>query len=252
MHPPRAEPCSLLGRRGPRNRFAVVRTDLDRLRAAAHGAGGTVNDALLAAISGALHSVLAGRGESLPTLVFAVMVTARRTATAEQLGNVATPLLVDVPAEGDVTERLRRIAGTVRAARATAAGPSMLDALGPLFRVLAAAGLYRWYMNRQRRFHTLVSNVPGPARPLAFSGAAFSSIVPVDVGDVRDVRLTFLALSYGGTLTVTVIADPDALPELPGLAAALGTELDALSAGQDLAERNDVVARGARPGDPAR
>ena len=40
--------------------------------------------------------------------------------------------------------------------------------------------------------------------------------------------VSFLALSYAGTLTVTVIADRDAVPDLPDLAAVLQAELDAL------------------------
>jgi WS/DGAT/MGAT family acyltransferase len=228
LHPRRAARCALLSRTGARNRFAVARTDLDSLHHAAYGAGGTVNDALLAAIAGALRSLLEGRGESVETLMLAVMVSGRRSVPAEQLGNAATPLLVAVPTEGDVMERLSRIAGTVRAARPTAAGPSLIAALGPLFRVLAAAGLYRWYMDHQRRFHSLVSNVPGPDRPLSFNGAPISAIVPVGVGDAGNVVVSFLALSYAGTLTVTVIADPDALPELADVTAVLQAELNAL------------------------
>jgi len=209
----------------------VVRTDLHALQAASHRVGATVNDALLAAVAGALHSVLEHRGESVETLVVAVMVSGRRTVAVEQLGNAATPLLVAVPTGGDVTERLRHIAGTVRAARSTAAGPSMISALGPLFRLLAIVGLYRWYMNHQRRFHTLVSNVPGPERPLAFRGVPIRTIVPVGVGDSGNVAVSFLALSYAGTLTVTVIADPDALPDLGRLTAVLHADLDSLVSG---------------------
>jgi WS/DGAT/MGAT family acyltransferase len=228
LHPPRAAPCSLLGRTGSHNRFAVVRADVHRLHAAAHRGGGTVNDALLAAIAGALESVLERRGESVETLAFAVMVAARRSVTAEALGNAAAPLLVSVPTGGDGAERLRRIAGTVRGARSAAAGSPMLGVLGPLFRLLAVAGLYHWFIGHQHRFHSLVSNVPGPDRPLAYDGMPIGAIVPVSVGESGNVTVSFLALSYAGTLTVTVIADRDAAPDLSDLAAILQAELDAL------------------------
>jgi len=42
--------------------------------------------------------------------------------------------------------------------------------------------------------------------------------------------VTVVALSYAGTFTVTVSADPDQVPDLPVLASALQEELDALSA----------------------
>ena len=228
LHPPRAAPCSLLGRTGTRNRFAVVRADVHRLHDAAHRGGGTVNDALLAAIAGALEAVLERRGESVGTLRFAVMVAARRTVTADELGNAAAPLLVAVPTGGGGAERLRRLAGTVRSARPAAARSPMLGVLGPPFRLLALIGLYHWFIGHQHRFHALVSNVPGPDRPLAFDGMPLSAIVPVSVGESGNVTVSFLALSYAGTLTVTVIADRDAVPELADLAAALQAELDAL------------------------
>jgi hypothetical protein len=206
----------------------VVRTDLSALHAAAHRLGGTVNDALLAAIAGALFSLLERRGESVQTLVLAVMVTARRSVTAEQLGNAATPLLVSVPTGGNGPQRVQSIAGTVHAARPAADGPSMIAVLGPLFRLLARAGLYRRYIEHQHRFHTLVSNVPGPHDRLAFGGVPIRAIVPVSVGDSGNVALSFLALSYHDVLTVTLIADPDAVPELSDLAAMVQAELDAL------------------------
>jgi hypothetical protein len=106
----------------------------------------------------------------------------------------------------------------------------MLGVLGPLFRVLAVAGLYHWFIGHQHRFHALVSNVPGPDRPLSFAGVEIRAIVPVSVGEAGNVAVSFLALSYAGTLTVTVIADRDAVPDLPAIAAALQAELDALIA----------------------
>ena len=111
------------------------------------------------------------------------MVTARRSVTAEELGNAAAPLLVAVP-----TGRRPGPSGC-----GTSPGPCgrpgpprrSPDAgvLGPLFRLLAVAGLYHWfYLGHQHRFHTLVSNVPGPDRPLSFAGAQIRAIVPVSVG----------------------------------------------------------------------
>jgi hypothetical protein len=99
----------------------------------------------------------------------------------------------------------------------------------PLLRVLAGAGLYRLYMNHQRRLHTLVSNVHGPDRPLAFADAPIAAIIPVSVAEAGNLTVTFVALSYTGTLTVTIIADPDRVPDLPVLTAALQTELHALT-----------------------
>lgn len=231
VHPAQAAPCSLLDPTGPRRRVAVSRADLDALRRAGHGLGGTINDVLLAALGGAVATLLAQRGETVGELRVAVMVAGRRAASAGSPGNMAAPLLVTVPTTGDPAQRLRRIAGTVRAARAAAAGQPPIAVLQPLFRLIAAAGLYRWYMNRQRRLHLLVSNVPGPPAPVTVGGVAVTGAVPLAVGEAGNLTLSVLALSYAGTLCVTVVADPDRVPDLDVLAAALQEELDGFAAG---------------------
>ena len=220
--------CSILQPVGPRRRFALARADLAGLRTTAHRHGGTVNDVLLTAVAGALHTLLERRGEPIEAFRIAVMI-ARRRASAGTLGNQVAPLLVGVPGAGAAAERLTRIAGTVRAERSSAAGRPLDAVPQPLLRVLAVAGLYRLYMNHQRRLHALVSNVHGPYRPLTFANAAIAAVIPVSVAEPGNLTVTFVALSYAGTLTVTIIADPDRVPDLPVLTAALQTELDALT-----------------------
>ena len=63
--PPRATPCSLVERTGPRRRIAVVHVDRTDLRAAAHRFGATTNDAILVAVAAALGEVLRARGEAV-------------------------------------------------------------------------------------------------------------------------------------------------------------------------------------------
>jgi diacylglycerol O-acyltransferase / wax synthase len=228
LRAPRAALCSLLVPTGPHRRAAVVRVGLEPLRQAAHRAGGTVNDALLVAVAGALGVLLESRGETVDPLVVTVVVAGRRSATVTDLGNANTPLVVAVPVAGDPTERLRRFAGTVRGARAAATAPPLIALFGPVFRVLAALGGYSWYLAHQRRFHTLVSNVPGPGEPLSLAGRTVEAIVPVAAGEAGNVTVSFDALSYAGTLAVTVMADRDRVPDLPVLTAALRAQLAAL------------------------
>ena len=213
LHPPVAADCSLLRPTGRRRRFAVAHVDLAALRAVAHRHGGTVNDALLAAVAGALRSVLHRRGESVAAFRIAVMVTASRSAPPGR-GNLVAPLVVDLPSAGDPVTQLTETVGRVRAGRAAASHPPMLALLFPVFRLLAAVGLYRAYMARQRRMHTLVSNVRGPARPLTLAGTPVHTIIPVGVGEAGNLTVNFLALSYAGTLTVTVAVDPEQVPDL--------------------------------------
>ena len=213
---------------GSRRRFAVARTDLVALHAAGRRHGGTVNDVLLTAVGGALHTLLEGRGEHVETFRIAVMVAGEKEASADLPGNQAVPLLVDVPGTGTPTERLARMSGAVRAARTSTPGRSSTAIPPTLLRFLAAAGLYRLYMRHQHRLHTLVSNVRGPGQPLTLGGVPVSAIVPLAIAEAGNLTVNIIALSYAGTLTLTVSADPARVPDLPVLAAALQAELDAL------------------------
>ena len=90
-------------------------------------------------------------------------------------------------------------------------------------------GLLHRYMSRQRRMHTMVSSLHGPDRQITLGGSAVVSIVPLVSAETGNVRVSFDVLSYAGTLTITAVADPDTVPDLPDLTTALRTELAALA-----------------------
>jgi diacylglycerol O-acyltransferase / wax synthase len=223
--PPHAAPCSLIRPTGPRRKLTVIRTAVAPLRTTAHRHGATVNDAILVAVAGALHRVLLARGESLGSLAVTVPFSGRRP-DGPDLGNMVSPMLVPVPAAGDMAWRLEQTAARVRARKADATGPAPIAVLGWLFRPLAALGGFRWYMNHQHRIHTLVSHVRGPAAPVTFGGCSVCSIIPVAVGESGNMTACFEVLSYAGTVAVTAITDPDHFPDSGALADALGSELD--------------------------
>jgi len=84
-------------------------------------------------------------------------------------------------------------------------------------------------MNHQHRLNTLVSHVRGPAEQVTFGGLPVSSAIPVVVAEGGNITVYFEVLSYAGTLTVTVIVDPDHFPDLDTLTDALRAELDLIS-----------------------
>ncbi|MFC3890756.1 wax ester/triacylglycerol synthase domain-containing protein [Lentzea rhizosphaerae] len=228
LHPPRAVPCSLLRQTGGRGRLAVVRVPAKALRAAAHRYGATTNDAVLVAVGAALNHVLSTRGESLDTVMIGVPVSGHAEGEPAR-GNMVSPLLVSVPVTGDLAQRLRRTEAAVRAHKSSAQGPPPIALLGWLFRPLAALGAYRWYMNHQRRMHTLVSHVRGPADPLTFSGWPIRSAVPIGSLGAGNMTVYFEVFTYAGTVTITSIADPDRFPDLDVLTRALRDELDRIA-----------------------
>jgi hypothetical protein len=158
------------------------------------------------------------------------VVVGSGAASADRPGNRTAPLIVAVPTDGSPADRVRRIAGVVRATRAASVDGPAVIVLQPLFRALAATGLYRLYMRHQARMHTLVSNVRGPHRPRRLGGLAVREVVPLSVGEAGNLAVQFVALSYAGRLVVTVVADPLGVPDLDVLVRALQAELDVVGA----------------------
>jgi diacylglycerol O-acyltransferase / wax synthase len=236
FRPDRAVPCSLVQPTSSRLRMAVVRLERARLAAAAHRNGATANDALLVAVGAALHQILLSRGESVDPIAITVPVSGRGSRPGPAVGNLVSPMLVDVPAGGAVGERLAQVEAAVRAHKAEATGPPPIAILGGLFRVVARLGGYRYYMNHQRRFHTLVTHVRGPAEPLTLDGHPVSEAIPVAIGERGNMTVSFEALSYAGILAITVLVDPEHGPDLDDLTSRLQHELDSIIASP---ERND-------------
>jgi diacylglycerol O-acyltransferase / wax synthase len=224
---PRAPRCSLNRPVGTRRRFGVVRADLAQVRAVGHEQGGTVNDVFLAAVSGALSSLLAHRGERVDHIVASVPVSGRTEAAVAQLGNQVGVIPVTLPTSGDPLDRLRSIAGATRAHRTGTRGASAA-LLAPVFRALALLGALRWLIERQHMVTTFVTNLRGPDARVSFLGKTISEVVPLTVV-TGNVAVVFAVLSYAGTLTVTVGVDADAFPDSGVLFAALQAELDALT-----------------------
>jgi hypothetical protein len=158
-----------------------------------------------------------------------VPVSRRRATTSARLGNQVAPILVPAPVTGDISQRLERVAVTVRTGRAAATGPPPAG-LASTMRLAARLGLLRRYMTHQRRMHTMVSSIHGPEEQLAIGGATVASVVPLVSAETGNVAVSFDVLSYVGTLTITAVADPDGVPDLPDLVAALRSELAALTA----------------------
>ncbi|MET9232225.1 wax ester/triacylglycerol synthase domain-containing protein [Lentzea sp. NPDC003310] len=213
--------CSLNQPTGPRRRQTMARADVSRLHTAAHRCGGTINDALLTAVTGALATLLASRGEHVDELVVSVPVSTRRMTTADHLGNSTGVMPVALPTSGTPPSRLARIAAVTRSHKKSPAS------VVPVFRLLKAIGVAEWLTNHQRLVHTFVTNVHGPDQPLSLGGTPIVGLLPLSA-TTGNVTVAFAALSYAGALTVTVVADPDRVPDLAVLTEALQVELDLL------------------------
>jgi diacylglycerol O-acyltransferase / wax synthase len=213
---------------GPRRRFATVGVDLSQISGAAHAHEATVNDVVLSAVAAALHRLLLVRGEGVDEFVISVPFSARRKGSAGDLGNKSGVIPLHVPGVGDPARRLESVAMATRAAKQAQRGASTA-LLGPFFRLLAAAGLFRSFIDRQRLIRTFVSNVRGPESRLSFLGCPIASIIPLSAAS-GNVTVSFAVLSYAGSLTITLIADTDTCPDLSDLRDALEEEVRVLTA----------------------
>jgi WS/DGAT/MGAT family acyltransferase len=213
--------------------YAMTRAPLDRIKAAGKAAGGTINDAILAAISGMLAGYLREAGVVPAELerdpVALVPVSVRREDD-DALGNRISVVFVDLPVgEPDprrrialLNERMTAIKGSAK----VAAGALAVDMTGfapPLLAsIMARAG--------GGSFNLVVSNVPGPQIPLYMSGSRVLAIHPAVPLNPADQGLAVGVFSYDGSACFGLSADRDLDPPVERAAAALDEALAELLA----------------------
>ena len=222
-------------------RFAVARTGLADYRAVRAAQGGTINDVVLAVVSGALRRWLLARGESVTTAATVralapVSVHARSdagdpSAAPRTQGGEVCALLVDLPVgEGDPLSRLARVSQATeeqtRSQRLVGAGAlTRLSGFAPP--TLHAMGARVADTLAHRSFNVLITNVPGPQRPLYAAGARMLEIFPVVPLSAKQ-ALTVGITSYDGQVFYGLNADRDAVADLRVLAGLIEESLHEL------------------------
>ncbi len=210
---------------GRDRRIAWARTDLDRLkRARGIAEGSTVNDVLLSVAAGALRRYLDGRGDKAPDyLVALVPVSIRRPHEKGELGNRISTIMVRLPlAEPDPRRRLEQLRDETRRLKESEdarAASLLIEATGwapPTINRLLARG-----MARPLVFNLVVSNVPGPQRPLYLLGRPIKEIYPFVPLSPQNHALSIGMISYDGRVFFGLAGDRDVVPDLDDLAAAL-------------------------------
>ena len=216
----------LNARVGRARRFVMVGTDLDdykrvraRLTKGAFADDVSINDVILATVTGAFRTWLMTRGESVhgaTTIRAMVPVSMHNDESELSAGRHLTACFVDLPVgEPGASMRLHQIAFAMRqqmeAGRAV--GADTLAGLGgfapPTMHTLAArlGGAVS-----RRLFNVAITNVPGPQHPLYVAGAQMASTYPVmPLGPSR--ALSIGLTSYDGGVYYGLYADRDALPD---------------------------------------
>ena len=229
---PSAPMTPLNAGQGPNRRFAICRAPLADLKRAGKARGGTVNDALLAAVAGMLRRYLEDAGQATGTpLVALVPVSIRRPG--EEGGNAISTVLVDLPVdEPGAAARIDRIHEAmteIKNSAAIRAGALLVGASGwapPLVSSTLARAT-----GGMRAFNLVVSNVPGPQQPFWLNGCRMLAVHPAVPLNPATQGLTVGILSYDGTVCFGLLADRDLDPPVTaaaaGLRAALGELADA-------------------------
>jgi diacylglycerol O-acyltransferase len=236
--------CSI----GPYRRFGWVRTDLDDLKRIKNLAGGTVNDVVIAAVSGGLGRYLRGQGHSTAGLELRAMVpiSVRTSDEHGALGNRVSAMMAPLPLwREDPLERLRAVSGTMRHLKSSgqAVGASLLTDVTNFTPPTIAAQAAR-LQSRQRFFNTVVTNVPGPQFPLYLLGRELLDIFPM-VPLAANQAVCFGIMSYNGGVNFGLIADYDSTPDLDVLADDLRASVDELLEAAGSAEGGAVRKAGA-------
>ncbi len=205
--------------------------DLRRI-AAARPEHVTVNDVLLAVVAGGLREWL-GASRRLPHLRAQIPVSLHHRDEGDEgagLGNRDSFLNVDLPlAEPDPLRRLDLI--NAETARRKRLGDA--DELYDFFHAVSRfrhldRGLER-LAGGPREFSLSISNVPGPAGAVSVLGRRVSSLRTVAEPAARH-ALRISAISCHGEVEIGLCTDPEALPEVAELAAAMADSLAELEA----------------------
>jgi diacylglycerol O-acyltransferase / wax synthase len=205
---------------------ALVCARLSDVKDAARRAGGTVNDALLAAVAGMLGTYLAEAGKGAwngRAPVALVPVNVRRRDEHGELGNRISTVLTELPVNvSDPVERLRAVSARMtelKESAAVRAGSLMVGAAGaapPLVSSMLARAL-----SGVRAFNLVVSNIPGPQHPFYLDGARILAVFPLVPLNPANQGLSLGILSYDGGVFFGLEADRELDPPLAVAAAAL-------------------------------
>jgi WS/DGAT/MGAT family acyltransferase len=232
---------------GPHRRFDWTEMRVADLKAVKNVLGGTLNDVVLATVSGALREFFAKRRLATDDLEIRslVPVSVRSQDERGHLGNRVTQLTVPLPVElDDPIERLR----TVREATAglkesrQALGGEVLTAISEwtvpnvLVQAVRLAG-------RARPYNLIVTNVPGPQIPLYLLGTMMRTSYPV-VPLFANLAMVVGLFSYNGGLYWGINADWEELPDLHDFITALETSFRELQeAANSVATRRPPATR---------
>jgi diacylglycerol O-acyltransferase len=205
---------------GSYRRVAWLSLDLAEMRALRKRLGCTINDLVLALVTGGVRAHLEREGADLAGLDYRVVVPvnmrAFREGAEERSANRVSAWFVSLPvAESDPRARFERIRAETRRLRESGAAigidhfTRVVDWMGSTLLTYAGVRLAA----RVHPFNMIVSNVPGPQFPLYLLDARMLRLYP-QLPLFESQGLGIAVLSYDGWLCFGIVSDWDVVPDL--------------------------------------
>ena len=230
-------PLSIEGSIGPHRTWAQSSASLGDVRAIRAAFAGTINDVVLATVSGGYRELLLSRGEDADRAIVRslVPVSTRHDDGHGASGNRASALLYDLPVQvADPVERLEVVHDQMTELKAShmAEAGEAVTAIGNLAPPMVVGPLSRMVVRAihrlpQRSVNTVTTNVPGPQFPLYCLGREmleYRPFVPISHG----VRVSTAILSYNGRLFFGITGDYATAPDVHVLALAASAGIEQL------------------------
>lgn len=216
--------CSLNVPLSPERRYGLVRADLAQLKEIKAALGGSVNDVILAVVTGGLRALLVERGDDVdaPGLRAMVPVNLRTAADRFGLGNKVSSLFVHLPVmEPDAGHRYLLVSAETTDLKGggLARGAAELVSIGGLAPPILHS-LFARSVLATRLFNLTVTNVPGPQVPLYAFGARMEEVWPL-VPLAADHSVGIAVVSYDGEVFFGLNADAGNAEDLDVLASGI-------------------------------
>lgn len=231
----------LMAERSPNRRLAVHQVATESLRSAGGAAGGTLNDAFIAAVVGGLHRYHARHGTQVNDMLVMMPISIRRS-NDNVGGNRATLVRFTVPAvQCTAAQRIASVHMQTSRVRAEKALGNTEFVAG----LLGAAP--RWYVaTNLSQVDFIASDVPGFPAPVYLAGAPVES--QIAFSPTLGAALNVTLLSYAGTSTLGINVDTAAIRDCDDLRECLVEGIDdviALADTQPITARSSSVGRSA-------
>src|SRR4051812_6405135 len=216
---------------GPHRRLVGTRSRLEDFRLVKSTFGTTVNDVVLAAVTGALRRWLHSRGirteglELRALVPVSVRTDEERGAGGNRIAAMRGPVPVYID---DPLTRLNTVKAAMDGLKESkqAVGAEVLAGVQSFAppTILAQASRLNF---STRLFNLIVTNVPGPQFPLYAYGREMLEIFPVAFLP-RNFALAIAIMSYNGAVNFGLLGDLDALPDIGSIGDAITEELEEL------------------------